>query len=274
MSRNNIEVVDELTNGRRIVKIEKKIIVHNETKRVIKFTIADRNGLVNILDSKGHLSGIQFFDCYFLNEFGDIIIGIKKDGEEYYKRVLVPFYLSNEKLNYDDPFNIGSIENIIPQSYAFNYGLINRNGLLVIYPSFDQIEFGSLNTCRLGFLCETNLKLGYNDLLSGNSITPICFDVAMDFSEGKAIVGYKNSYGYIDRQKHMNDPKNPDEYADNLSPRFVRATDFKDGTAMVISNPSFCVFKRLKINIDGDILEILPPARVVRKRKMYSQGKN
>jgi len=294
MSRNNIEIVEELTNERLIVKIEKEIVIQNEIKKVIKFTIADRNGIVNILDSKGDLSGIQFFDCYFLNEFGDIIIGVKRDGEEYYKRVLSHFDLSDAELKVTEvpggPFNIGphakqyydyeyptkTIEDIIPQNYAFNYGLINRNGLLVIYPAYDQIEFGSENTCRIGLLGGTNLKIGYNDLLSGNSITPICFDVAMDFNEGRAVVEYKNRYGYIDRQKNMTDPKNPDEYAENLNPKFFRATDFKDGIATVIINQSnhFSPSMRAKINTNGDIVEILPPARVLRKRKINNQGKN
>lgn len=294
MSYNNIEIVEKLPNGRMIIKVEKEIIVQNESKKMIKFTIADRNGIVNILDAQGELSGIQFFDCYYLNEFGDVIIGIKKDGEEFYKRVLSHFDLSDTEFKATEvpsgPFNIGpyakqyydyeyptkTIEDIIPQSYAFNYGLINRNGILVMYPIYDQIEFGTENTCIVGVLGGTNLKKGYNDLLSGNSITPICFDIAMNFSEGRAVVAYKNSYGYIDRQKNMIDPENPDEYAENLNPSFVRATDFKDGIATVVINQSNQFnpsIMRAKINKNGDIVEILPPARVLKKRRMNKQGK-
>lgn len=139
MPNKNIEVVDQLPNGKVVIKIEKEIVVQKETKKITKFTIADENCIVNILDSKGDLSGIQFFDNYFLNEFGDIIIGIKKDGEEYYKRILSHFDLSTAKIKITEapngPFNIGphakqyydykypskKIEDIIPQSYSFNY---------------------------------------------------------------------------------------------------------------------------------------------------------
>ena len=98
MFNRNIEIVEELNNGNLIIRVEKEIVVNNETKKVIKFTIADKNGIVTILDSKGNLSGIQFFDNYFLNKFGDIIIGIKKDGEEYYNRILSHFDLGNTKV--------------------------------------------------------------------------------------------------------------------------------------------------------------------------------
>ncbi len=124
---------------------------------------------------------------------GDIIIGIKKDGDEYYNRVLSRFDLSDTKVKVTEvsggPFNIGpyakpyydyemltkTIEDIIPQSYSFNYGLISRNGVLVIYPAYDEVYFGTENTCILGVLNSmTDLKYGYNDLISGNPITPIC----------------------------------------------------------------------------------------------------
>ena len=111
MFNRNIEIVEELSNGNLIIKVEKEIVVNNGTKKVIKFTIADKNGIVNILDSKGDLSGIQFFDNYSLNKFGDIIIAIKKDGVEYYNRILSHFDLSDTEVKMtevsDGPFNIG-----------------------------------------------------------------------------------------------------------------------------------------------------------------------
>ena len=294
MSGRNIEIIEQLANGKLIIKIEKEIVVQKETKKEIKFTIADKNGIVNILDSKGELSGVQFFDNYLLNESGDIIIGIKKDGDEYYKRILSHFDLSDTKVKMTEvpygPFNIGpyakqyydyeyptkTIEDIVPQSYSFNYGLINRNGLLVIYPAYDEIKFGSENTCRIGLLEVTRLKFGYNDILSGDAITPVCFDTAMDFSEERAVVEYKNRYGYIDRQKIMINPESSDEYAEHLAPRFFKATNFKDGTAIVIITPSnyFNSSIRAKIDTNGNIVEFLNYAKVLRKRKMDSQGNN
>lgn len=90
----------------------------------------------------------------------------------------------------------------------------------------------------------------------------------MDFSEKKAAVQYKNRYGYIDRQKIMTNPKNSDEYAENLAPKFFNATDFKDGFATVIITPNdiFNSSRRVKIDLKGNIIEFLPHAKLVRKK--------
>lgn len=294
MFNRNIEIVEELSNGNLIIKVEKEIVVNNGTKKVIKFTIADKNGIVNILDSKGDLSGIQFFDNYSLNKFGDIIIAIKKDGVEYYNRILSHFDLSDTEVKMtevsDGPFNIGpyykqyynyeyptkTIEDIIPQSYSFNYGLINRDGLLVIYPIYDKIKFGTENTCIVGLLnSSTNLEFGYKDILSGNDITPVCFDVAKNFSDGRALVKYQDKYGYIDREKIMINPKNTDEYAEKLSPRFFGATSFKNGVATVVTSlgDRFSFSNRVKIDTSGNIVELLSQPKVFRKKKFGCYNK-
>ena len=287
MFNRNIEIVEELNNGNLIIRVEKEIVVNNETKKVIKFTIADKNGIVTILDSKGNLSGIQFFDNYSINKFGDIIIGIKKDGEEYYNRILSHFDLSDTKVKITEspygPFNIGpyykqyynyesptkTIEDIIPQSYSFNYGLINRDGLLVIYPMYDEIKFGTEDTCIVGLLNYSKvLKFGYKDILSGNDITPVCFDMAVNFSYSRALVKYEGKYGYINRKKIMTNPENYDEYAKKLSPRFFGATPFiDDGVATVVIFPGdrYNSSARVKIDTNGEIIEILLPPKVFRK---------
>lgn len=287
MSSTQMEVVEKLVNGRLIIKVEKEIVVQGKIKKIIKFTIADKNGIINLLDSKQELSGIQFFDCYYVNEYGDVIIGLKKDGEEYYNRVLSHFDLSETELQVIEapsgPFNIGpyskqyynyiyptkKIEDIIPQSYKYNYGLINRNGLLVIYPVYDQIVFGAEDTCRLGLLSGTRLKYGYNDLLSGIAITPICFDSALDFSEGRAVVEFNDKYGYIDRKKIMNSPGNANEYAKNLAPRFLFASSFDNGSATVYVNDGniFGSLLAMKVGLNGEISEVINSSNYLRKRE-------
>ena len=121
----------------------------------------------------------------------------------------------------------------------------------------------------------TDLKYGYNDLISGNPITPICFDKAMDFSNERALVMYNRRYGYIDRNKVLTNPKKLNEYAKNLAPRFFYATSFQDGVATVTIDPGnhFEPSKRVKINTTGDFVEFVPSAKVLMKRKHRQQGK-
>jgi len=291
MFDNNIEIVEKLPNGRKNVKIEKEIViqagkyvVEGKPNKLIKFTIVDENDIVNILDSKGELSGIQFFDTYFLNEFGDVIIGIKKDGEEYYERILSRFDLSDTKCKTivtPSEFNIKgydkryyeyeaptkTIAEIIPQSYSFNYGLINRNGLLVIYPMYDSIQFGNENTCIVGLLGPIkSLIFGYNDVLSGDAITPVCFDAANDFYDSRAVVKYKYRYGYIDRQKIMTNPDNLDEYAKELAPTFYYASNFEDGIATVTYIPG----NTTKIDTNGEWINPMKWELIKQKSKNQS----
>ena len=111
MARHYTKVIEQLPDGRVILKIEREIVIQDVSKIITKYAIADKNDIVNILDQNGEMTGIQFFDNYKLNEMGDIIIGIKKDGDEYYKRVLSRFDLSDTEVQVTEvpggPFNLG-----------------------------------------------------------------------------------------------------------------------------------------------------------------------
>ncbi len=289
MAGRNVEVVEQLPNGRVILKIERKIAFQNKSKKITKYAIGDKDEIVNTLDQNGEMTDILFFDNYKLNEMGDIIIGIKKDGDEYYKRVLSRFDLSDTEVQVTEvpggPFNLGpyeksyyeyemptkKIEDIIPKSYSFNYGLINRNGILVIYPVYDEIHFGTENTCILGVLNSlAYLKYGYNDLISGRPITPICFYEAKDFCNERALVKYNHKYGYVDRNKVMTNPNNLNEYAENLAPKFWGATSFLDGIATVIISKGnhFEPSRRVKVDTTGNIVEFIPIPSALRRRKL------
>lgn len=252
MQKQNVEIVEKLPSGKLIVKIENQVQKPgtNEFNTIVKFALADENGLINIVDLNGNLLGFQFFDIYTLNETGEIVIGLKKTGKEYNERVLSHFDLSDTQWKAIEvpggPFNIGpyakqyyeyirptkTVDDIVPQSYSYNFGLINKEGVLVIYPSYDHIEFGNEATCIVGRLGFEDLVFGYIDINTGKLITPICFDKASKFYDNRAVVKYNRKYGYIDRNKVIVNPKNNEEYAANLYPRFFRANDFNNGVAI------------------------------------------
>lgn len=252
MQKSNVEIIEKLPNGNLIVKIENQVpkTGTNEFNTIVKFALANENGLVNLVDLNNNLLGFQFFDTYTLNENGEVIIGIKKTGKEYYEDVLSHFDLSDTQAKAiklpDGPFNIGPyakqyyefieptkvVDDIVPQSYSYNFGLINKEGMVVIYPVYDNIEFGNEGTCIVGKLASDDLLFGYVDINSGNFITPICFESAYEFHDNRAVVEYKGKYGYIDRNKVILNPKNNEEYAEHLYPRFFRATDFNEGIAI------------------------------------------
>lgn len=261
--KRNIEVVEKLANGNSIIKVE-------EINRRIKYAIANEGGIINISDLNGNISGIIFFDKYRLNEFGDIIIGVEKDCEEYIQRVLSHYDLSDtqyqELEKTGGPFNIApgsrlycdiiyptkTIDDIVPQSYRYNYGLINRNGFLSIYPEYDDMQFGNEDTCIVGNLSSVNLKFGYIDILTGNLITPVCFKEARSFNCNRAVVKYNRMYGYLDRNKIMEDPKEIGEYADNLEPKFFSASDFENDEAEVCIMPANHLSKSVKVVINPE----------------------
>lgn len=255
MLKRNIEIVEKLPNEKMIVRVEQEIEIPQDDKKIIKkivkFAMADKNGTINISDLNGNFSEIHFFDTYKVNELGDVIIGVKKDACEYNERVLSHYNLDETRTEVKKSpgggFDIGpyakeyyeikeptkNIEDIVPQSYSFNYGIINRYGQLTIYPLFDDIQFGNEDTCIVGLIGGSNLKFGYNDIITGKYITPVCFNKAGKFNDGRAVVRYERKYGYIDRDKIITNPKNSNEYAENLEPKFFWASDFKDGEASV-----------------------------------------
>ena len=228
MKKTNVEIVEKLPNEKFIVKVENSILnaETNEINNVIKFGIADKSGLINLRDLSGNLIGFQFFDNYKVNDNGEIIICIKKSGREYCESVLTKFDLSDTQTKKVEvsggPFNVGpyakqyyefiepskSIDDIISKKYNYNYGYINKNGEVVVYPSYDYIEFGNENTCIVGKLIYEGIMYGYVDTINGKFITPICFRVAGKFYDNRAAVKYNGKYGYIDRKKIIVNPDN------------------------------------------------------------------
>ena len=77
MLKNAFEIVEKLPNSNFIFKIEREILVSRVgepiTKKVVKFALADKNGLVGIKDLNGDFVGISFFDSYSIDEFGNVI---------------------------------------------------------------------------------------------------------------------------------------------------------------------------------------------------------
>lgn len=253
MKKINVEIVEKLPNEKFIVKVENRVLnaETNEINNVIKFGIADKSCLINLHDLSGNLIGFQFFDNYKVDENGEIIIYIKKSGKEYYENVLTKFDLSDTQTKKIEvsggPFNVGpyakqyyefiepskSVDDVISEKFNYNYGFINKNGEVVVYPSYDYIEFGNENTCIVGKLIYEGIMYGYVDTTNGKFITPICFRSAGKFYDNRAAVKYNGKYGYIDRKKIIVNPDNKDEYAEKLYPMFFKAKDFKDGKAIV-----------------------------------------
>lgn len=249
MLNENVEIVEKLPNGKFIIKIENQVQNHR-IDSVVKFALADKNGIINIVDLNNELLGFHFFDTYDLNESGEIIIGIKKAAKDYIENILSQFDLSDTEVKTIEvsggPFNVGpyakqcfdyiyptkTVDDIVPHSYSYNFGLINQEGVLIIYPSYEYIEMGNENTCIVGILEVGDLMMGYVDTNTGKNITPICFNEANKFYDNRAVVKYHRKYGYIDRNKIIINPDNKDEYANELYPQFFRANDFNEGLAM------------------------------------------
>lgn len=290
MENINVEVVKKLKNGKQIIKVIKEIKISKKneviSKKIEKYTLKDKNGILNILDLNGNISGIQYFDNYQIDEFGNIIIAIRKDGKEFYERILSKFDLSetNDRIveEYFGKPNIDifgperkvisptkTIDDIIPKSYYFNYGVINQDGLLSIYPSYDYMEFGNENSCIVGLFEGYGMIYGYNDIITGEAITPVCFSKTSEFYNKRASVKYNDRYGYVDRDKIMENPENKDDYATNLSPRYFRATDFVDGQAIVCySKPNpFEGAGNMKIDVNGQTIDYNCSNTYVKKHK-------
>lgn len=292
MFNSNVEIIEKLPSGKLVVKIENHVqkCGSDETHIMVKYALADKNGLINIFDSNNNLLGFQFFDTYSLNELGEIIIGIKKSGKEYYQEVLSKFDLSDTEVKTiklgSGPFNIGpyardyyefisptkTIEDIVPDNYSYNFGFINKEGVLIVYPSYDYIEFGNEGTCIVGKLNYKNLLFGYVDTNDGKFITPVCFKSANNFYDNRAVVEYKGKYGYIDRNKVIVDPKNNEEYADGLYPRFFKAYDFENGIAIAGYNRATHLTQSSYAEIDKTgIISIVPERGLHLIRKKYKK---
>lgn len=291
MQKTNIEIVEKLNNGKIIVKVINKVpkLGSDKYNTVVKYAIADENGLVNLVDLNNNLMGFQFFDYYKLSADGEIIIGIKKTGKEYCDDVLSYFDLSDTQGKTVEvsggPFNLGpyakqyyeyiepikTVDDIVPKSYEFNYGLLNEEGKVVIYPCCDYIEFGNENTCIVGKLSGEDLLYGYVDVTKGKFITPVCFSFANKFYDNRAIVEYKRRFGYIDRNKVIDNPLDYEQYAKDLYPRFFSVEDFKDGMATAcIIKPTHLSEARYAVLDKTGIISIIPKRglRLVRKKQI------
>lgn len=238
-----IKVVHKFEDGRSIIEVA--------TKLGKKYTFVKDNDLYPLNDLDGNMSGIQFFDDYEVSDDGDVIIKLFKNPNEWL-RVLKEFDLSDAQAVYTEvpggPFNIGpyakqyfdykaptkKVDDIVPSRLKYSYGVVNSEGVLTVFPQFDDMYFVGEGACAAGNLfCCGDCRYGYLDCTTGKAFTPMAFDEAHPFSEERAIVKYKRQYGFIDRCKIMTDANDNDQYAKGLAPTFHRVTPFQDGRATV-----------------------------------------
>lgn len=257
-----LKVVEKFNDGRCIVKVS--------TKMGVKYTFVKGDDLFTLKDLNGDLTGIQFFDGYQINKEGEVIIKVFKKPNEWLG-VLGEFDLSDAMGSSKEvpggPFNIGpyakryyeykaptkEVDDIVPQDLKYNYGLVNSEGVLSVYPKYDFMSFGGEGTCVGGelFVCGS-LRYGYIDTETGKKITPIRFDVCDSFREGRGLVKINNRYGFVDREKVMVDCDDKEQYAHNLSPSFFRATPFCDGVTCVVISPATHLTRASKATLDRD----------------------
>lgn len=249
----NINIIKNLPNNWKIVRINYSIRIYNHekskfTNKVIKkYALMDDKGSLNIKDIDGNLIPTLYFDKFKTDKLGNVIIGIKKEGKEFYKRIAR--YYDSEK----------NVCEIIPQEYFYDYGIINKDGVLSIYPSFDYLEFANENACITGeILLESTLTYGYIDIITGNFITPMRFRDANKFYNKRARVKIEDRYGYIDRDKIMTDTNDKKQYAEKLYPQFNRAGDFKNGVATVRIGfaPPICPGHDITIDTEGKYVDL------------------
>lgn len=263
---NKIETVHKFKDGRLLIKIS--------TKLGAKYAFAKGKDILLLKDNDGDISGIQFFDDYKISEDEEVIIKVLKRPDEWYN-TLRHFDLSDTTVQATEvpggPFNIGpyakqyykykmptkTIDDIIPKKLKYSHGLVNSKGTLTVYPQFDEMRFSGDATCIAGnlFVCGS-CKYGYLDCETGKALTPMEFEEAHNFSEERAIVKYKNRYGFIDRCKVMTDAKDNKQYAEGLHPYFYRVTPFQDGVTTVVTSPAniFCGESSLCLDRNGNFV--------------------
>lgn len=78
------------------------------------------------------------------------------------------------------------------------YGYINRAGLVIIKPQFEDAYNYSGELARVAF----HHKYGFIDK-TGRLVIPANYDDAGDFTEGLAMVGTDNKYGFIDHKGNI-----------------------------------------------------------------------
>lgn len=276
----NINIKKVLPNGYKIVEVISNVKTYEDNnfvfKKVKKYALADDNGVVILKDVNGNLVPMTYFDNYKVDKAGNIIIGVKKEGKEVYDRLIDNFDISDTFYDTETSYELigtrvitntetvcptKTIDDIIPKEYYFNYGVINKEGVLSIYPVYDYASFANENSCILGNLWyHENIKYGYADIITGEFITPIEFKTAGSFHDKRAAVSVKRKgsvsprFGYVDRDKVITDVNKDDQYANGLHPMFHRATDFKKGIAKVcimqgtiLTRPSY-----IDVDVDGN----------------------
>ena len=141
---------------------------------------------------------------------------------------------------------------------------VNENGQIVVPPVYGVLEFGEENTfiARLTEYPNYHHYYGFISIKDGKYITPIAFDEAYQFSDGRALVrvshfskyaphdgrirnfsskyfhsgwyNYNGIYGYLDRDKIMTNIYDEKQYA--IPPIFYQAKSFVNGVACVEIN--------------------------------------
>lgn len=289
----NIEIVEALGNGNVIVRIERSILIpdgRGQSENQVLFALADKDNLVTIKDCNGLCAGVQFFNSYTIDDLGNIIIGVLKSGKEYYKRILSNYDLTEKQcriIEYDKEskktndfvketcqkcvFLTKDIEDIVPESLSFNYGLIGEDGTLFLYPLFDSLEYSLDDTYRVGRMDNLlRFEYGYYDIRDKQFLTPICFYEAYDFHCKRARVKYEKEFGFIARDKVLNNPYHPDQYAEGLHPQFYSATDFEDGITRVLYSEGKRFYSSAEdyIDVEGTNVRFY---EIIKKREQASQ---
>lgn len=275
----NVTLKEELPNGYKIAEVSLPVRVYENNEYVLKeikkYALSDGNNIINLKDTNGNLVPILYFDKYEVDEFGNLIIGVAKEGYEVYHRLINNFDLSSTRGTTETDYDLiggivikneqhysptKKIEDIIDEKYYYNYGVINKEGILTVYPTYDYACFANEDACIVGNLWDFTklkfgkLKYGYVNITTGENITPVAFYQAEKFFCGRAAVKSEliksNSWGYVDRDKVMTNIKDNNDYADNLHPQFYRACDFEDGEAKVCTGVATILTSRTWIDVD------------------------
>jgi len=276
----NIIIKETLSNGYKIVEVSLQIKVYENGefifKEIKKYALLNDNNFVNLKDIKGNLVPILYFDKYELDKDENMIIGISKEGNEVYYRVMDNFDLSETLGSTETDYDLiggrviknetyysatKKIEDIIDEKYYYNYGVINKEGVLSIYPVFDHVSFANEDACIVGNLWSFGkLKYGYANITTGEYITPIEFYEAKKFFCGRAAVNADtlgdDVWGYVDRDKVMTDINDNNQYASGLYPRFSEAHDFENNVAKVAKG-SYDTYYSSEVDINGEYVKRL-----------------
>ena len=133
--------------------------------------IVEEDKIFNILLNNGNYITEEWFDKYKIDDnTSRCIIGYKKNNEE----------LSNSDY----------------ESFIYKYGGI-YNGILNVKPIYDYLLFNQEDT----YTAYIGDKAGYIDSKLGLEITPIIFDYAGQFTDGKAYVELCGKKEYITRNQ-------------------------------------------------------------------------